>query len=68
VGIGATVALQAGFTYLPFMNTVFGSAPLPLDAWWSVIATGVAMYVLIGGVKWLEGRVRELRNDQPLSA
>jgi calcium-translocating P-type ATPase len=68
VGISATIALQAGFTYLPFMNTVFGSAPLPLDAWWSVIATGVAMYVLIGGVKWIESRVHTLRNDQPLSA
>lgn len=71
VGISAAVALQAAFTYLPVMNTIFGSAPLPADAWWPVLATGVAMYVLTSALKWAENRVRDfrgLRDGQPLRA
>ena len=56
VGIGSTIALQIAFTYLPFMNDVFGSAPLPLSAWWPVIALGVLISLLIGAVKWLENQ------------
>ncbi len=56
VGIGVTVALQIAFTYLPFMNEVFGSAPLPLMAWWPVVALGVLISLVIGAVKWLENR------------
>ena len=33
VGIGAILILQLGFVYLPFMNALFGSAPLGLAAW-----------------------------------
>jgi Ca2+-transporting ATPase len=54
VGIGSTIALQIAFTYVPFMNGVFGSAPLPLIAWWPVIALGVLISLVIGAVKWLE--------------
>jgi cation-transporting ATPase F len=57
VGVGSTIALQIGFTYLPFMNEVFGSAPLPLTAWWPVVALGVTLSLVIGAVKWLENRV-----------
>ena len=32
VGIGGLLLLQAGFIYLPFMQAVFGTAPLALDA------------------------------------
>lgn len=56
VGIGSTIALQIAFTYLPFMNEVFGSAPLPLTAWWPVIALGVLISLVIGSVKWLENQ------------
>ncbi len=44
VGIGALLALQLCFVYAPFMHTLFGSAPLPLDAW--VRSTLVAMTIL----------------------
>ncbi|MGA1145412.1 MAG: HAD-IC family P-type ATPase [Candidatus Nanopelagicales bacterium] len=56
VGVGSTIALQIGFTYLPFMNEVFGSAPLPLTAWWPVVALAVTLSLVIGAVKWLENR------------
>ncbi|AUX41404.1 ATPase [Sorangium cellulosum] len=44
VGIGGLLALQLCFVYVPFMHTLFGSAPLPLDAW--VKSTLVAMSIL----------------------
>ena len=60
VGIGSTVALQFAFTYVPFMNDIFGSAPLPITAWWPVIALGVLISLVIGAVKWWENRQRAL--------
>lgn len=68
VGICATIALQAAFTYVPVMNTVFGSAPLSASDWWPVIATGLVMYVMIGALKWLENQVSGLRNNEALRA
>ena len=65
VGIGTMLVLQAAFTYLPFMNTVFGSAPLPSSAWGPVAALGALIYVVIGAIKWLENK-RSDATDQPL--
>lgn len=62
VGIGSTVALQIAFTYLPFMNAIFGSAPLPLTAWWPVIALGALISLVIGAVKWWENQREAARN------
>jgi len=56
VGVLTTIALQLGFTYLPFMNQIFGSAPLPLSAWWPIIVLGLLISWVIGGVKWLENQ------------
>lgn len=63
VGIGSTVALQIAFTYLPFMNAIFGSAPLPLTAWWPVIALGALISLVIGAVKWWENQREAARNS-----
>ena len=63
MGIGSTIALQIAFTYLPFMNEVFGSAPLPLSAWWPVIALGALISLVIGAVKWLENQWDNSRVD-----
>jgi magnesium-transporting ATPase (P-type) len=56
LGIGLLLALQIGFVYLPFMNTLFGSSPLPLMAW--VESTLVAMLILpvISVEKWWRKR------------
>lgn len=63
VGIGTTVALQIAFTYVPFMNEIFGSAPLPLAAWWPVVTLGVLISLVIGAVKWLENLRDDKRED-----
>ena len=73
VGIGVTVVLQALFTYAPFMNAIFDTAPLPPSDWWPVIALGVAIYAVIGAIKWVDNRrpsnsVRSVGDDEALRA
>ena len=41
----ATIVLQAGFSYIPALQSLFGSAALPLDGW--LIAAGAAFAVSI---------------------
>lgn len=51
-GIGALLVLQLGFIYLPFMNTVFGSAPIGVDAWGRAAAAAFPIVPLIAIEKW----------------
>lgn len=39
--------LQLAYTYVPFMNTVFGSAPISLFGWFKVLACGVIVFLLV---------------------
>ena len=45
--------IQLLYTYAPFMNTLFGSAPIPLVLWLDVLAVGLAAYIIIEVEKWL---------------
>jgi magnesium-transporting ATPase (P-type) len=53
VVVGVLVALQLGFTYLPFMNELFGTSPLTLDIWLVTIVLGAAIFVVVEVEKWL---------------
>jgi len=71
VGVGATVVFQAIFTYAPFMNAIFDTAPLPADSWWPVLALGAGIYLIIGALKWIDNRrpgteAGLIRDDQAL--
>jgi cation-transporting ATPase F len=71
VGVGVTVGLQALFTYAPFMNAIFDTAPLQPADWWPVLALGVTIYVVIGAIKWVDNRrpasnARSVSDDQTL--
>lgn len=46
-GIAAMIAVQLTFTYVPIMNTLFGTAPLDLDTWLAVLAATAAILVII---------------------
>jgi magnesium-transporting ATPase (P-type) len=48
--------IQLLFTYAPFMNKLFGSAPIPLVLWLDVLAFGLAAYILVEVEKWLRRR------------
>jgi cation-transporting ATPase F len=47
------VLIQMLFTYAPFMNRLFGSAPMSLTLWLDVIAVSIAAFVMIEVEKWL---------------
>lgn len=51
------VLLQLLFTYVPFMNQLFSSAPLPFVLWLDVLAVGLVAYVVIEVEKWLYRRL-----------
>lgn len=55
-GVGAMLALQMAFTYVPTMNRMFHSEPIGWQAWWRILATGAAVYIVIGVEKWLRRR------------
>jgi hypothetical protein len=43
--------IQFLHTYIPFMKTLFVSAPRPLALWLDVLAVGFAAYILVEGEK-----------------
>jgi Ca2+-transporting ATPase len=57
-GIGALLLLQAGFVYLPFMNALFGTAPLPASVILQALAVALVVLPVIGAEKWLRNRGR----------
>jgi magnesium-transporting ATPase (P-type) len=60
VGIGVLLLLQLGFIYLPFMNTVFHTAPLGLTEWLLAALVGLIVFPFVG----LEKRWRRRRRAQ----
>jgi Ca2+-transporting ATPase len=60
VGIGALVALQLGFIYLPFMQRVFGTASLsPQALGLSALAGAIILPVISVEKAWLSWRQRK---------
>ena len=64
VGIGALFVLQLGFIYLPFMNAVFGSAPLGWEAWLYSLLTAAVVLPVINIEKGLRKRQHRRREAQ----
>ncbi|HZE33627.1 MAG TPA: HAD-IC family P-type ATPase [Actinoallomurus sp.] len=59
-------AIQILYTYLPFANDLFGSAPLDEAAWLRVAVVAVTSYVVIEVVKAMQGTlVRRHRDARP---
>ena len=46
-GIFITMLLQVIFTYVPFMNEHFGSAPITGEAWLEILGVGFLTFVII---------------------
>ncbi|MAT16412.1 MAG: carbonate dehydratase [Planctomyces sp.] len=61
VGVVTMVTLQLAFTYLPLMNYLFHTSPIGWDAWWRILLTGVAAYVIVGLEKMLRRQWTERR-------
>lgn len=59
LGSGLMLLFQAGFTYLPFMNKAFNSAPLELIDWLMCAMIGIIIYFVIEAEK----AFRRRKND-----
>ncbi len=51
------ILIQIAFTYLPVMNTLFGSAPIPLALWADVIAVSLLAYFVVEIEKWWRRKI-----------
>jgi cation-transporting ATPase F len=56
-GVGLMLALQIIYTYVPGMNSLFGSAPLGAIPWVLVIASAVVIHAVVEVEKWIGRRV-----------
>ncbi|RMI04753.1 HAD family hydrolase [Cellulomonas triticagri] len=54
IATGALLALQALFTYVPFMNRWFDSAPISLREWSLTLGFAILVFLLVEGMKALE--------------
>ncbi len=53
VGFIGTVLIQCLFTYAPFMNAIFQTAPISVAAWGRILLAAVAVFILIEAeTKW----------------
>jgi Ca2+-transporting ATPase len=55
-GVGVMTLLQLLFTYAPFMNSVFQSAPIGLMEWSLVIGNSLIIFLAVETHKWAERR------------
>jgi Ca2+-transporting ATPase len=55
-GVSIMILLQLLFTYLPAMNTAFGSRPIGLQEWGLIVGASFITYSVIGFEKWLRFR------------
>jgi len=46
-GVAAMTLLQIAFTYIPFMNLIFKSAPLALSDWMIILASSTIIYLSV---------------------
>lgn len=50
--------LQLAIIYLPVMNHLFGTAPLPLYYWGVTLVIGIGIFIIVELEKWLIARFR----------
>ena len=53
IAIGALVFLQAMFTYAPFMNDLFETAPVSAAEWPYILAVGLVVLLVVELEKWI---------------
>jgi Ca2+-transporting ATPase len=53
LGVFTMIGLQLIFTYVPFMNQFFHSAPISFAAWIRITLVGVLIYIVVEIEKWL---------------
>lgn len=64
IGVGVVLLAQVAFIYVPFMNTIFYSSSLNLEAW--LLSTGVALmlFLLIAFEKTISQMITKNRDNR----
>jgi len=52
-GVAVQAAGQLAITYLPAMNALFGTEPIPAEAWWRILAVALLASIVVGVDKHL---------------
>jgi len=66
-GILTMTVLQIILTYVPVMNTLFGTAPISLLQWLAIIASGLVIYIVVGLEKAWRRSAAKKRNADGLA-
>ncbi len=67
-GVTLTILLQLVFTYVPFMNIAFSSAPITGQDWALLVAIGLVIHLVVGFEKWLRTRTGRRAPSPPAAA
>lgn len=59
VGVGIMMSLQMIFTYVPFMNVLFETHPISLEAWLKIIGVSVLTFVIIEVEKQISKKFKD---------
>ncbi|QGU00016.1 Cation-transporting ATPase [Candidatus Syntrophocurvum alkaliphilum] len=57
VAVAVLIALQLMFTYAPFMNTLFGTAPLTAHAWLIPLIGGLFVFFIVEAEKYIMRKI-----------
>jgi Ca2+-transporting ATPase len=63
-GIGVMLLLQLAFVYIPFMNTLFGTASIGLMSWARILIAGVILYFIVEFEKWVRHKYIDKRKQE----
>ena len=58
LGIAGVLLLQAAITYLPFLNSIFQTAPIGWDEWLRILAAGLVVLGVVEIYKWLSSETK----------
>ena len=71
IGVTLMIGLQLLFTYWPWMNQTFRSAPLDQTEWWLIIGWGLIIYGLVGIEKtlrrWIAHKPKDVFHETLIS-
>ena len=59
LGIAGVLLLQAAITYLPFLNSIFQTAPIGWDEWLRILAAGLVVLGVVETHKWLFSETKQ---------
>lgn len=64
LAIAVLIGLQLLLTYLPFMNQLFGTAPISLNMWLWTLAGGVVLFFLVELEKYIHGLMTKKKKPE----